>query len=392
MSIRCAMCGSKNVYVDSKKEGYNLKAGVVGTALVGVPGALAGTVGNDTKYYHCRECGQTLNKPMMSIESDWIDGWLVNPKMYHDELKRMKTKYKNIEWGDNVSSAGNKICVRPEFANLSPLGRWVNSIYAEMQQRNLTLILEEQLISMIDEDDDVPVSTILRHMELDGKIVRERIQYSNWVRLVTDIDEMKTQSVLASEKYEKQRKREEENRDAQAKSMMPYFMTIFTKNPEKKFSFDDVEGEMWDVCDENKQPYVKRTVLHKILRYLVDDGLIVFYKGGYCLPETVQKLEEKRIREEEELKRRKEEIDKKNEEIRVENELIEKNNKEIRAKIDELEKERNLVNITISENKNKLFGAGAKARKEAQARLEEINREIADLRPQIKFLKKYLSL
>ena len=343
MSIRCAMCGSKNVYVDSKKEGYNLKAGVVGTALVGVPGALAGTVGNDTKYYHCRECGQTLNKPMMSIESDWIDGWLVNPKMYHDELKRMKTKYKNIEWGDNVSSAGNKICVRPEFANLSPLGRWVNSIYAEMQQRNLTLILEEQLISMIDEDDDVPVSTILRHMELDGKIVRERIQYSNWVRLVTDIDEMKTQSVLASEKYEKQRKREEENRDAQAKSMMPYFMTIFTKNPEKKFSFDDVEGEMWDVCDENKQPYVKRTVLHKILRYLVDDGLIVFYKGGYCLPETVQKLEEKRIREEEELKRRKEEIDKKNEEIRVENELIEKNNKEIRAKIDELEKERNLI-------------------------------------------------
>lgn len=392
MSIRCAMCGSKNVYVDSKKEGYNLKAGVIGTALVGVPGALAGAVGNDTRYYHCRECGQTLNKPMMSVESDWIDSWITNPKMYLDELKRMKTKYKNIEWGDNVSSAGNKICVRPEFANLSPLSRWVNSIYAEMQQRNLTLILEEQLISMIDEDDDVPVSIILKHMELDGKIVCERIQYSNWVRLVTDIDEMKTQSAIASEKYQKKQKEEEEKKNSEAKSIMPQIMTIFNKHSEERLSFQEIEWMSWDMWDELKQPYVSRRVLQQTLRYLISDGLIELYKGGYCLKETVKKLEEKRIREEEELKRRKEEIDKRNEEIRKENELIEKNNAEIRAKIGELEKERNLVNITISENKNKLFGAGAKARKEAQARAEEINKEIFELRNQIKFTKKYLSL
>lgn len=392
MSIRCAMCGSKNVYVDSKKEGYNLKAGVVGAALVGVPGALAGTVGNDTKYYHCRECGQTLNKPMMSVESDWIDSWITNPKMYLDELRRMKTKYKNIEWGDNVSSAGNKICVRPEFANLSPLGRWVNSIYAEMQQRNLTLILEEQLISMIDEDDDVPVSIILKHMELDGKIVCERIQYSNWVRLVTDIDEMKKQSAIASEKYQKKQKEEEEKKNTEAKSIMPQIMTIFNKHSEERLSFQEIEWMSWDMWDELKQPYVSRRVLQQTLRYLISDGLIELYKGGYCLKETVKKLEEKRIREEEETRLRKIEIDKKNEEIRKENELIEKENAEIRAKIGELEKERNLVNITISENKNKLFGAGAKARKEAQARAEEINKEIFELRNQIKFPKKYLSL
>lgn len=392
MSIRCAMCGSKNVYVDSKKEGYNLKAGVVGTALVGMPGALAGTVGNDTKYYHCRECGQTLNKPMMSVESDWIDSWITNPKMYLDELKRMKTKYKNIEWGDNVSSAGKKISVRPEFANMSPSNRWKSSIYAELQERNLTLILEEQLVSMIDAGDDIPISLILKEMELSGQIVRERIDFNNWVRLVTDIDEMKAQSAIASEKYQKKQKEEEEKKNTEAKAIMSQIMTIFNKHSEERLSFQEIEWMSWDMWDELKQPYVSRRVLQQTLRYLISDGLIELYKGGYCLKETVKKLEEKRIREEEELKRRKEEIDKKNEEIRVENELIEKENASIRAKIDELEKERNLANLTVSENKNKLFGAGAKARKEAQARAEEINKEIFELRNQIKFPKKFLSL
>ena len=74
-----------------------------------------------------------------------------------------------------------------------------------------------------------------------------------------------------------------------------------------------------------------------------------------------------------------------------EKEAIERKNTEIRAKIEVLEEEKNLVNTIISENKNKLFGAGVKARKEAQARLEEINTEILKLRSQIQIVKKKFS-
>ena len=56
MVTRCKVCGSKNITREIKKEGYDIKKGVIGTALIGVPGALAGAVGKDTIYYHCADC------------------------------------------------------------------------------------------------------------------------------------------------------------------------------------------------------------------------------------------------------------------------------------------------------------------------------------------------
>ena len=209
MSIRCATCGSKNVYVETKKEGYNLKAGVIGTALVGVPGALAGTVGNDTKYYHCRECGQTLNKPMMSIESDWIDKWIANPIDYQDELKSMKSKYKNIEWEisdykieEVLRNTKRKISIRPEFSNLTPINRIAESIYVELQQMNITLISEEQLRLMLNDEDAAGYISAISRLEDSGRIAREKIGTNTWIRLITDISEMKELALKEDSKSE----------------------------------------------------------------------------------------------------------------------------------------------------------------------------------------------
>lgn len=78
MSLRCAVCGSKRITIETKKEGYDLKKGVIGQALIGIPGALAGINEKDTTYYHCADCGQVLNRAMYAFESNseaWRRYW-----------------------------------------------------------------------------------------------------------------------------------------------------------------------------------------------------------------------------------------------------------------------------------------------------------------------------
>ena len=98
MSIRCAVCGSKRVVTETKKEGYNTKRGILGTVLFGNIGALAGTSGNDVVYYHCADCGQTMNKPMSEFESTTIDKYIENPNLWDKLLREKKNQYPNIEW------------------------------------------------------------------------------------------------------------------------------------------------------------------------------------------------------------------------------------------------------------------------------------------------------
>ncbi|MBQ3558243.1 MAG: hypothetical protein IJA07_01855 [Agathobacter sp.] len=68
MNIRCAVCGSKRVAIETKNEGYNVKKGVFGTLLFGSVGALAGASGNKNKYYHCADCGHTMNRCTYDFE------------------------------------------------------------------------------------------------------------------------------------------------------------------------------------------------------------------------------------------------------------------------------------------------------------------------------------
>ena len=47
---RCAACGSPNVMTDNKKEGYDYVKGAIGTAVLGVGGAVAGLDGKEKKF------------------------------------------------------------------------------------------------------------------------------------------------------------------------------------------------------------------------------------------------------------------------------------------------------------------------------------------------------
>ena len=103
--MRCAVCGSTRIVTEKRKEGYNLKKGIIGSVLLGGIGAIAGTSGNEVTYYHCGDCGQTLNKCMHEYEEmelefalktqDYGDTFFIN------RVNEMKNKYPNAGWDEN---------------------------------------------------------------------------------------------------------------------------------------------------------------------------------------------------------------------------------------------------------------------------------------------------
>ena len=70
-TYRCAACGSPHVVCEQQKEGYNYVKGAIGTAVLGVGGAVAGVNGKSKQVYKCADCGLTLDHPMESSIKLW---------------------------------------------------------------------------------------------------------------------------------------------------------------------------------------------------------------------------------------------------------------------------------------------------------------------------------
>lgn len=110
--FRCAACGSTRIRYDTKKEGYSISKGLLGAALLGTAGALAGTDGKKTGYYHCPDCGVTLSYTMPETTSLYIDKLLLDPEHNKDMLRFYKQQYPNIEWEEkahNISTFDKRI-------------------------------------------------------------------------------------------------------------------------------------------------------------------------------------------------------------------------------------------------------------------------------------------
>ena len=98
--MRCAVCGSTRIVTETRKEGYNLKKGIVGSVLFGGMGAVAGTSGNEVTYYHCGDCGQVLNKCMSDFELKELEFALQHQdsSVFLDSTYKMMEKYPNAGW------------------------------------------------------------------------------------------------------------------------------------------------------------------------------------------------------------------------------------------------------------------------------------------------------
>lgn len=190
MSLRCAVCGSKRITAETRKEGYDVVKGVVGTALVGIPGALAGAGGKANVYYHCADCGQVLNKTMLSVESDWIDMLLENPANWQNQLKEKKAKYKNIEWEDT----GALPKATRELTEKERIEQMEDEILCYLNQVG-TLVEEKKIkrrLGLSSEDWSWDLDKALGSLYDSGRIDREYVDSEKCFSIVRDIKEVET--------------------------------------------------------------------------------------------------------------------------------------------------------------------------------------------------------
>lgn len=83
---RCAVCGSPNVTKSESNGGFSYSKAMVGTAVFGSIGAVAGINGKKTSAYTCPDCGNTLPQPMDNITKDKIDLVMTNPDLLASKI------------------------------------------------------------------------------------------------------------------------------------------------------------------------------------------------------------------------------------------------------------------------------------------------------------------
>ena len=110
--MRCIKCGSRKVSLVKYNEGYSFTKGIVGTAVFGSVGAVAGINGKTSQVYHCNECGQDE----ITIMPDVIEGFINEALQKNDvrSLKDYKKQYPGIEWEDTISVASQVEASMPE--------------------------------------------------------------------------------------------------------------------------------------------------------------------------------------------------------------------------------------------------------------------------------------
>ena len=92
--MRCGLCGSKQVSLVNKNS-YSMKKGIVGAAVLGPVGAVAGINGNQSMVYHCMECGQDNLRIMDVTTEHEIDEILANGDF--QALEKFRRRWRNIE-------------------------------------------------------------------------------------------------------------------------------------------------------------------------------------------------------------------------------------------------------------------------------------------------------
>lgn len=437
MSVRCAVCGSKNVVKEFKKEGYDITKGVVGTALLGIPGALAGAGGKDVTYYHCADCGQVMNRPMYKVTSDWIDKLLENPDMWKEALKSEKAKYKNIEWQED----GEKLYTNQENSIENDKERKIQ-YYSELIIKKLqeTPYIERAILQDIDECHESLDACI--HLLNSGRIAQELMNGKYYYRLVTDQKEMRElfirqntfnymwdiigkdvitfrQKLFEKIECNKCYSREEflsVLRDVFGNSFdfnEPYSLEEFCKvlliklqdyttstgNIVKFKTEEEVLKEKNEEEDAEKKvhEHTKQLLLDFLSQHLKYYPVIDMMKESEVLSEYSSITLSCRLKELVKEGRVAYKIEKKRdyyatlgiekileEQRRIQNEKIENELKEeeekYNQKLETLKKQLSEQEAIFEANKSKIFGAGAKAKKEAKQRIEYFSSEIQRLK------------
>lgn len=119
---RCAACGSPNIVTDLENDGikYDYVKGAIGTAVLGVGGAVAGISNKSKMVFKCRDCGvslgYSLNEPYKTLIDTGVASMAgrqtLNINGFPISWETIKSKYPNIESGQADSEIQENIINR----------------------------------------------------------------------------------------------------------------------------------------------------------------------------------------------------------------------------------------------------------------------------------------
>ena len=92
----CAACGNPDIIVEDTKSGYSMGKGIVGTAVLGPVGAVAGLDGKKTTSYYCPKCGARLDHCMPDYQVNNILTLLKNPEINRSSIEKAHERFPNM--------------------------------------------------------------------------------------------------------------------------------------------------------------------------------------------------------------------------------------------------------------------------------------------------------
>lgn len=143
--FRCPWCGSSAVSTETKKEGYDIKKGLIGTALFGTGGAVMGINMNEKKYNYCQMCRKTFTQCMPVATIKDIERLLRDSNGDHPLLKMYKNHYPNFEM-DNIINANNNSSVNIDKLSAEELA---DTLYEYCKKYQIKEIKEDDLCNRI---------------------------------------------------------------------------------------------------------------------------------------------------------------------------------------------------------------------------------------------------
>ena len=105
---RCATCGSPNVLKSEQNDGFSYKKAIVGTAVFGNIGAVAGINGKHSVTYHCPDCGFQSTTTMDDVTKAVIDTLITIPDVFERTNPDLLRRYSYLRKEMAQYKSGNE--------------------------------------------------------------------------------------------------------------------------------------------------------------------------------------------------------------------------------------------------------------------------------------------
>ena len=275
--MRCGNCGSKEVSLITDSS-YSYKKGMIGAAVMGPVGAVAGINGNSSMKYHCMRCGQNALTIMADYRERMIDEAIQNGDA--ETLDRLRITWPNIEYIDRAKTESKTYG--------ESVARQDDIDYTEISEEELAQILKQDISNSripyeeFELVDKYGIHTydaldILRKKGIIRYIRKERLEY---VECATTVDEINQFMLINAA---------EDRRDIED-NVYEIIQKIVRDNP--GIVFEEItqllENQHPEYAIENN-PYAYSALVDTRISKLLYSFDLICDKGGYFAPSDVER-------------------------------------------------------------------------------------------------------